>query len=194
MFIKSSTILTQDGEPALLQRRTLLQAGLGAACLAVLPSVVQAAPAAARGRELNLYNAHTGERFKGEFWHNGRYLPDAFAEIKALMRDHRNGQQYPIDPRLMDILYVLQEKTENKNAFEIFSGYRSPATNERLRRVTNGVARESLHMQGQAVDLRLPGTRLADLRKSAISLKAGGVGYYPKSSFVHIDTGRVRHW
>ena len=146
------------------------------------------------GREVSFLNAHTGEKFKGEYWENGKYLPDAFHEIKHVMRDHRTGDVFPIDPRLMDILFVLRKRLNTNISYRMFSGYRSPKTNRMLRKVSYGVAKKSLHMQGQAVDLRLPGRSLRALRKQAMALRAGGVGYYPKSSFVHIDTGRVRHW
>ena len=157
------------------------------------PALAEAAPPTA-GRELALFNAHTGEKFRGEYWYNGKYSPDAFSEIKRLMRDYRTGEKFPIDPRLMDILFVLQHRMERDGAFKVFSGYRSPGTNAYLRKHTPGVARHSLHMQGQAVDLALPGASLTALRKQALALKAGGVGYYPSSSFIHVDTGRVRSW
>lgn len=159
------------------------------------PSLALAAPSAAlRPRQLQFMNIHTHEKFKGIYWENGRYSPQAFAEIKSVMRDYRTGDLYPIDPRLMDILYVLQNRTKNFNSYEVFSGYRSPKTNAMLARRSEGVARNSLHMSGQAIDLHLPGTSLENLRKAAINLQSGGVGYYPKSDFVHIDTGRVRSW
>lgn len=191
-----------DGETVILERRSFLRAsvtaGLATAAFGGFSFVSNAAEAAsyagATAREVVMHNAHTGEKFRGEYWHNGRYLPDAFKDIKSLMKDHRTGETYPIDPRLMDILYVLQKRVETDTPFEIFSGYRSPKTNAMLRRLTDGVAEGSLHMQGQAVDLRLPGYKLSYLRRAATSLKAGGVGYYPESSFVHLDTGRVRHW
>ncbi len=148
----------------------------------------------ASGRSISFENAHTGDKFNGEYWQDGRYLPDAFTQIKKVLRDHRNNEIFPIDPRLMDILFVLQKRMDTNQSYNVFSGYRSPETNRRLRRMGFGVAERSLHMQGQAVDLRLPGRRLSDLRRQAVSLKAGGVGYYPNSSFVHLDTGRVRHW
>jgi len=110
------------------------------------------------------------------------------------MRDFRTNEKYPIDPRLIDLMFVLQKKLDNFTPFEIFSGYRSPATNAWLRRETDGVARGSLHMQGQAVDINQPGTRLSTLEDMATRMKAGGVGFYPASGFVHIDTGRVRSW
>ncbi|HYD19701.1 MAG TPA: DUF882 domain-containing protein [Patescibacteria group bacterium] len=146
------------------------------------------------GREIQITNVHTGEKFRGEYWMGGRYLPDAFGEIKSVMRDHRSGEKFPIDPRLMDILYVLQHRLGNLNMIDVFSGYRSPTTNARLRSASHGVAQRSLHMSGQAIDIKLPGTQLKNLRAAAIKLNSGGVGYYPASNFVHVDTGRVRHW
>lgn len=181
-------------------RRGFLKAGAAvtAALGFWLPSLSQAAipPQGGidSGRSIKLVNAHTNETFKGEYWYNGRYIPNAFGEIKHVMKDWRNGETFPIDPRLMDILYVLQNRIGNPNSFEIFSGYRSPKTNAMLRRETEGVAKGSLHMTGQAIDLKLPGTNLNNVRAQAIGLKSGGVGYYPSSGFVHIDTGRVRTW
>lgn len=176
-------------------RRGFLKSGLfvSAALGFWTPSLANAAKPGT-GREMRLVNIHTGEKFRGEYWYNGKYLPDAFGEIKALMRDHRSNEKFPIDPRLMDILYVLRHRLDSANPFEVFSGYRSPTTNAKLRRLTNGVARNSLHMTGQAMDLNLPGMSLSNVRKAAIKLNSGGVGYYPSSDFVHVDTGRVRHW
>lgn len=156
------------------------------------PGLAQAAPATVR--TLRLTNIHTGESFKGEYWRNGRYIPAAFREIKTLMRDRRTDQKFPIDPRLMDVLYVLHKRTGNANPFQIYSGYRSPQSNAYLRRHSHGVARNSLHMQGQAADIGQEGTRIKALRAAALALHAGGVGYYPSSDFLHVDTGRVRAW
>ena len=154
----------------------------------------QSAAAPVKGRTMHLTNVHTTETFKGEYWYDGEYLPDAFSEIKTVLRDYRTNEKFPIDPRLMDILFVLQNRLKNMAPFDVFSGYRSPATNAMLRETTNGVARGSLHMQGQAIDVNLPGTRLSSLQHAAIHLKSGGVGYYPASDFVHVDTGRARNW
>ena len=176
-------------------RRGFLKHGLlfSAALGFWMPSLAQAgAPVVAR--EMSLTNAHTGENFRGEYWYNGKYLPDAFGEIKTVMRDYRTNEKYPIDPRLIDVLFVLQRRTNNFTPFNVFSGYRSPATNAWLRRHSGGVARGSLHMQGQAVDLSQPGTSLSSLKRSAAGLRAGGVGFYPSSGFVHVDTGSVRSW
>ncbi len=176
-------------------RRGFLKAGLfvSAALGFWTPALAQAA-APMTGREIRLINTHTGDKFRGEYWQDGRYLPDAFGQIKSVMRDFRTGEKFPIDPRLMDILFVLQNRLENNKPFDVLSGYRSQKTNNMLRRVSHGVARQSLHMTGQAVDLRQSGSSLGYLRKMAIALKSGGVGFYPSSNFVHIDTGRVRSW
>ncbi|HCS23331.1 MAG TPA: DUF882 domain-containing protein [Alphaproteobacteria bacterium] len=176
-------------------RRGFLKAGLfAAAALGFWTPALAEAAAPRTARIVYLQNPYTGEKFTGEYWYNGRYIPSAFLEIKKLMRDHRVNEQFPIDPRLMDILYVMNNRLGTKNSYHVLSGYRSPATNARLRRQSEGVARNSLHMTGQAVDIRLPGTRLSNLRKTAMDLKSGGVGFYPRSDFVHVDTGRVRHW
>jgi uncharacterized protein YcbK (DUF882 family) len=158
------------------------------------PALARADQSPPGARIMSLTNAHTGEKFSGEYWYAGEYIPDAFNEIKSVMRDHRTNEKFPIDPRLMDVLFVLKSRLKNNAAFEVFSGYRSPETNAHLREVSNGVARGSLHMQGQAVDINLPGTRLSALEKSAVRLKSGGVGFYPSSGFVHVDTGRTRTW
>lgn len=145
-------------------------------------------------RGITISNMHTGENFSDVYWKDGRYLPTAFRQINHVMRDHRQNEIFPIDPRLMDIIYALWWRSGARQGYEVLSGYRTPKTNAMLRRRSKGVAKNSLHMYGQAVDIRLPGVGLKTLRNQALNLKAGGVGYYPKSHFVHIDTGRVRHW
>ena len=192
----------QMAEQVASDRRGFLRFGLTAGAVAtlglILPgtALAQAVPAAASmgGRDIKLRNQHTGEVFRGTYWAGGRYLPDAFSGIKSVMRDHRTGERFPIDPRLMDILYVLQNRVDNLGGFEVLSGYRSPKSNAMLRRHGEGVAKNSLHMSGQAADIRLPGTSLSNLKKAAVGLHSGGVGYYPSTGFVHVDTGRVRTW
>jgi uncharacterized protein YcbK (DUF882 family) len=190
----------EAGEAYQADRRGFLKHGLifTAALGFWMPAVAEASipsmGAPRKGRSLQFTNVHTGEAFSGEYWYDGKYVPGAFSEIKTILRDFRTGDKFPIDPRLMDVLYVLQHRTGNMGKFNVFSGYRSPHTNGMLRETSGGVARGSLHMQGQAIDVNLPGTSLPSLRKTAINLKSGGVGYYPKSQFVHIDTGRARTW
>jgi uncharacterized protein YcbK (DUF882 family) len=179
-------------------RRQFLTFTLAAATVALArPAIVRAstAPAAQAGeRAIAFHNLHTGERLKTVYWADGAYLREGLQEIDHLMRDFRTGEVERMDPKLMDILYVLRGKLDSTAPFQLISGYRSPKTNAMLRQRSSGVAKRSLHMQGRAADVYLPGRDLKTLRKAALALKAGGVGYYPKPGFVHLDTGRVRFW
>ena len=185
-----------------LDRRSFL--GLGAATLGgvIVPSLVTPAAAttfkngviSSGARRLAFRNAHTGEIFSGVYRVGNKYLPDAFDQINTVMRDFRTGQRHPMDPRVIDILYTLHRMTGSAEPFEVISGYRSPKTNKMLRNTSSGVAKKSLHMEGKAVDLRLDSYSTKRLRDLAKSLKAGGVGYYSKSNFVHLDCGDVRSW
>jgi len=149
---------------------------------------------AAEPRALAFYHTHTGERLRVTYAANGSYLADALDEINHFLRDFRTGDVHPIDPQLLDILYELKQRAGGQGTFEIISAYRSPKTNEMLRSRSDGVAQRSLHMEGKAMDVRLVGARLDLLRDQALALEAGGVGYYPESEFIHVDTGRVRRW
>ena len=148
----------------------------------------------AGGRELRFFHTHTSERLAVEY-HDGRsYLPDALTTVNQFLRDFRTGDVHEIDPRLLDLLHDLAVTTDTARPFEVISGYRSPATNGMLRRHNEGVAAGSLHMQGMAIDIRLTDVPLGSLRHAALAAHRGGVGYYPRSQFVHVDTGRVRTW
>ena len=118
-------------------------------------------------------------------------MPEAFEQINTVLRDFRTGDVFPIDPRVVDILFALRQKTGANAPYEVLSGYRSPKTNALLARNGDGVASNSLHMTGQAIDIRLPGYSTKKLSEASVSLRAGGVGYYAKSNFVHLDTGQV---
>lgn len=144
-------------------------------------------------RYLNLYALNTGESLRTVYWMEGEYLKSSLREIDYLLRDHRNGQVHPIDVKLLDLLYVIT-KLSGRDRIVVISGYRSPETNERLHRRGRGVARESYHTKGMAVDIKVEGMSLHTLRDIALSLRAGGVGYYPRSGFVHLDTGEFRYW
>jgi uncharacterized protein YcbK (DUF882 family) len=173
-------------------RRHLLQA---AGCL--LPVAVLPLPALARlqaPRRLAFYHTHTSERLNVVYAENGDYVPGALAEINHLLRDFRTGDVHTIDPRLLDLLHTVQVRTGSRGRFEVISGYRSPHTNESLRNRSNGVAQNSLHLRGQAIDVRLTDVETAHVRRAALDLARGGVGYYPASDFVHLDTGRFRAW
>jgi uncharacterized protein YcbK (DUF882 family) len=178
-----------------LSRRRFLSLSAGAAAgLFVAPSHANVGLSRHGERILQFRHLHTGEALTRTYWADGVYLDDQLADINRLLRDHRTGDIHPIDPQLLDLLHRLQHKTGSRKPFEIISAYRSPKTNAALRKNSSGVAKKSLHMQGRAIDVRIPGTDLAKLRKAALALKGGGVGYYPKSNFLHLDTGRVRHW
>lgn len=145
-------------------------------------------------RELSFLNLHTGEALRAPYWENGRYLPDALAQISHVLRDHRADVAHAMDTGLLDLLFELKSTVGNQRPFEVISGYRSPATNEMLRDNSGGVAKMSLHMLGQAIDIRQQGTDLTHLHAAARSLQGGGVGLYQASNFIHVDTGRVRFW
>ena len=126
---------------------------------------------------------------------NGAHIPEALDEISHFLRDFRTGDVHPVDPGLLDVLHHLRERAGGRGTFEIISAYRSPRTNEMLRRTGGGgVAKRSLHMEGKAIDVRLTSVRTKRLREEALAMSAGGVGFYPDSDFVHVDTGRVRQW
>lgn len=145
-------------------------------------------------RTLELYNVHTGERLRTVYWYKGKYLPRALKDLDRLLRDHHSNEVTRIDPQLLDLLHTIGTTLETRAAFHILSAYRSPATNAMLRQYYSGVAEHSLHIEGKAVDISVPGRGTASVRRAAIELQRGGVGYYPESNFVHIDTGSVRAW
>lgn len=181
-------------------RRRLLQwLAAGPAVLALglrgrAAHAADAPPELLAPRSLSMVSTHTGESLEVRYFEGGRYIPEALTGLNRVLRDHRTGDVATIDPRLFDQLHALASCAGCAPHYEIISGYRSPATNAKLRQASTGVATKSLHMEGRAIDVRLPGVPLSRLRDLAISLKAGGVGYYPKSDFVHLDTGRVRTW
>lgn len=145
-------------------------------------------------RTLRLRNLHTGERVNATYWENGEYLVDGLAEIYLLMRDHRQNLIAPIDVRVLDQLHQVSSLVNHNKDIHLVSGYRSPKTNNLLRGKSHNVAKHSLHMKGQAIDFALPGTHLKHVRNAALATAQGGVGYYPRSGYLHIDTGRKRHW
>lgn len=139
-------------------------------------------------------NLHTGETLKADYWVDGAYVPDALAEVDRVLRDFRTGDVHAIEPKLLDLLHALGGRMETTGAFSVISGYRSPKTNAMLHEASSEVATHSLHMEGMAIDIRLSDRALDALHKTALDMKMGGVGYYPKSNFVHVDVGRVRRW
>jgi uncharacterized protein YcbK (DUF882 family) len=203
-----------------IERRRLLQCGLGAlvAGLAGPSSMAQTlteAPAtvaasqtpdligdlidqsqviSAPPRVLSLYNLHTAEKLEAVYWENGAYVPDAVEALNHVLRDYRTGDVAPMHVGLFDLLGELSAKTGSRQAFQVVSGYRSPATNARLAERSGEVARRSLHMDGKAMDIYLEDVALDRLRAAALDLGRGGVGYYPDTRFVHVDVGPVRRW
>tara|TARA_R110000787_G_scaffold134595_2_gene246979 strand:+ start:198 stop:779 length:582 start_codon:yes stop_codon:yes gene_type:complete len=174
------------------RRRILGLAAMAAASFAMAPAIAQVQP---RGeRVLTFENLHTGEKLKTTYWANGTYIKDNLADINHILRDFRTNDVMPIDPKLLNLLYALKLKVNSNKPFGIISGYRSPATNTMLNANSSGVASRSLHLEGKAIDIRVPGQNLAGLHQAALALRGGGVGYYPGSGFIHMDTGRVRFW
>jgi len=153
--------------------------------------------AAAGDRELAFYNIHTKESITVTFKRNGRYIPSAMSELNRFFRDWRQNTETRMDPELFDLVWELTQELDAREPIHVISGYRSEKTNNMLRRAGRRVARRSMHVKGKAIDLYFPGVPLERLRNSALVREVGGVGYYPRSGtngFVHVDTGRVRHW
>ncbi|AEJ01016.1 protein of unknown function DUF882 [Nitrosomonas sp. Is79A3] len=193
-LLNQTHVSETEPEPS---RRRFLKAGLGACTLLTLPMAATSVHAAIKRpfeKKLSFLNLHTGERTRATFWANGRYIPEGMRAINHVLRDHRTGDRFAIDPDLFDILHQLQYRLRTNQEFHVVSAYRSPATNAKLAEQSGGVAKNSMHTHGKAIDIRLPGRKLSDLRAAALSLQMGGVGYYPSSNFIHLDTGRVRFW
>jgi uncharacterized protein YcbK (DUF882 family) len=177
-------------------RRDFLKLGIATftASFLPLPAFAAALTQPDTHRRLAFYNIHTGESAEICYYDCGDYCSDALDNVNHILRDYRADEVIPIDPKLLDQLYALKLKTGTKSPFHVISGYRTPATNAMLRRRSKGVARRSYHTKGKAIDIRIPGYNTHRLRNVALSLRAGGVGYYRASNFVHIDTGPVRTW
>jgi uncharacterized protein YcbK (DUF882 family) len=175
-----------------VSRRRFVATLAGALPILAAPRALWARSTGARA--LDFLHTHTGERLSVEYFGGGAYVPDALTTVNHFLRDFRTGDVHPIDPNLLDLLYHLTDLTGTAKPFQVISGYRSPATNDMLRHRSEGVASGSLHMKGQAIDIRLADVPLAALRGAALEVHRGGVGYYPASDFVHVDTGRVRTW
>ena len=174
-----------------MQRRSFL---LGALAAATLPRIGQA-KIQPLPQPLSLFHTHTSETLDIDYDSLDTLTGETHRRLNRFLRDFRTEEVYGIDPQLVELLNDLRQRAGNPDGvFEIISAYRSPKTNQMLRGKSNGVARKSLHMQGKALDIRLRGTATAELRDLAIGLKRGGVGYYRRSDFIHVDTGRVRFW
>ena len=185
-----------ENAPALIGRRKLITMGLAAMAPALIPGAAMAAIhlIPKRSRSLSFYNLHTGESLKTTYFAKGRYISGALHEVNYILRDWRRNEVKPIDPRLLDLLFGIHHRLETSQPFQIISGYRTPRTNAMLRFNSEGVAAHSLHLDGKAIDICVEGRSLANVRRAAISMFGGGVGYYPRTGFVHVDTGRLRYW
>jgi uncharacterized protein YcbK (DUF882 family) len=155
---------------------------------------IRAALAIAPRRSLSFANTHTGEKLSTVYFENGAYLPASLQRIDHLLRDYRTGDVHPIDPGVLDIMFDLRVIANHDAAYQVICGYRSPATNALLRSQSSAVAEHSLHMQGRAIDVRLTGFPTPKLYELALQMRRGGVGFYAKSDFVHVDNGAVRSW
>jgi uncharacterized protein YcbK (DUF882 family) len=188
---------------SLIVRRNLLKLGIGAmasASLIAAPAFARAADIASTKaptgglRCVAMDNLHTGETMEAVYWEQGDYIPDVLDAVNAHLRDFRTGDVHPIDTRLLDLLDQISDRVQTKARFQVISGFRSQATNAMLHEQSAEVAKKSLHTQGMAIDVRLPDVALEHLHNAALSICAGGVGFYPESNFVHLDVGPVRTW
>ncbi len=179
----------------MLSRRQFLVFGAAAGAATALTSLpAEAALRTKVERTVALHNIHTGESLKTIYWANGHYETGSLRQLNRILRDHYSGDVHTMDPQVIDLLCALQHRLGTKKPFQIISGYRSPQTNAMLAAEGDGVAQNSLHMFGKAIDIRMEGMSVHTLGRAAKSLKSGGVGQYPSSNFVHVDVGRVRYW
>jgi uncharacterized protein YcbK (DUF882 family) len=172
-----------------MNRRLLLSIIAGAVAL---PGMARAVPPPPGPRRLRLANAHTGETFDGPYRDDNGPIPSAMADLAVFLRDFHSGEIIAMDVGVLDFLAAVMEATGETEA-QILSAYRTRATNEMLARTTFGVAENSQHLYGRALDVHF-GARLAEAMQAARSMRSGGVGWYPSSGFIHIDTGPVRNW
>lgn len=190
---RKGTIVQRDHGGPRLNRRRFLGMGLAAATI-MTPTLSWAKPVRKTERSLAFYQAHTGERLDTVYFANGRYIPSALKQINYILRDYRLDEVKAIAPALLDLLYALRQRLGVSEPFEVLSGYRAPQTNALLSRVNRTVAKHSLHIEAKAIDIIVPKVRTIEVARTAREMRAGGVGYYPRLSFVHVDVGDVRTW
>ncbi len=191
---ESEAVSDATDKPSSIGRRGLLKTAGATAVASALCGPAVASLVVPETRTLSLVHLHTGERLDATYWAEGAYVAEELAAIDVVLRDFRSGEVKPIDRRLLDLLHQVRHAMRSTAPFEVFSGYRSPETNAALRRTSPGVAKNSYHMRGMAIDVRLPGRGLAQLRHAALRRRAGGVGYYSGSKFIHLDVGPPRRW
>lgn len=182
-----------------ISRRTFLTAAAktsvaAAAATICIQNNAIAATSQVSEKKLRFWNTHTRESIEAVFFRNGNYEANELNKLKYFLRDHRENEWMDMDVGLYEQLWDLQQSVGGQEIFEVISGYRSPKTNRKLRKNSSGVAKKSFHMKGRAIDVRLRGTKISALQQAALQMNAGGVGYYPSSRFIHLDTGPVRSW
>jgi uncharacterized protein YcbK (DUF882 family) len=182
------------GRPSRFSRRQAIGLLAGAAVGMAFGRDAQAASFIGAERRLSFVHTHTNETLDLVYAGAAGYQANSLTKVNEFLRDFRTSEVHVIDPKLLDLLHALGKSMKSTEPFHVISGYRSPRTNAALRAHSDGVAKYSLHMEGKAIDIRVPGIALNALRDSALGLARGGVGYYPGSNFVHVDTGRVRLW
>ncbi|MFN4057428.1 MAG: YcbK family protein [Roseinatronobacter sp.] len=187
--------MTETGSSG-ITRRSILQ--VFAATLVTAAPFFSSAPAYARGagdiRKVNFYSGRTGEKMNLIYWIDGNYVPESMAEINHFFRDWRNNKVKTVDPRTVDFLAATHNLLRASEPYMLLSGYRSPETNAMLRARSRGVASDSLHMRGQAADVRLQSRTVGQIARAATACSGGGVGKYSRSNFVHFDCGASRTW
>lgn len=183
-----------SGSTILTRRRFVRLVTLAGASLMAGPALAGLSVTRGKEKALSFYNLHTGESLRTVYWTSDGYDAAALGQINYILRDFRANEVKPIDVRLLDLLHALRQRLDTNEPYQVISGYRSPATNAMLHANSEGVAAHSLHIDGKAIDIRVPGRDLSELHQVALSMRGGGVGYYPRSDFVHVDVGRVRFW
>jgi len=181
-----------------ITRRRLLKSTAAFVTSSIFPNIIHANNTHSlentSSRNLAFINLHTNEELNCCYWKDGNYLAEGLSQIDQILRDHRAEEVHSIDQSLLDLLHIVHQMSNSTAPIHVISAYRSAKTNNLLRKNSKGVAKRSLHMQGKAIDIRIPDVTLTQLHKNAISLQAGGVGYYAKSNFIHLDIGRPRTW
>jgi uncharacterized protein YcbK (DUF882 family) len=187
-------VTEKNSHPNLTRRSFLLQTtqivlGLG---VVSVPSIGCAK--ALDKRALSFIHTRTQQELTLTYASGKTYDRNALAQINQFLRDYQTGQVHVIDPKLLDILWAVQQELGRKGVYEVISGYRSPRTNKGMRRTDHSVASHSLHMKGQAIDIQFSGAGIAQIHQCAMAMQTGGVGYYPQAGFVHLDSGAFRTW
>jgi uncharacterized protein YcbK (DUF882 family) len=178
-----------------ISRRTFLtRVGVAAAGALLLPSADAFANMLSKQRRITLFNTNTREEWGFVCAPQQNYDTDLLADFSHFLRDHRTDEARIMDPALLDLLYAVTVLSGGSGEYKIISGYRTPETNQMLRKVSHGVAEHSMHIQGKAIDLRTEDLSIRTIQQVALALQQGGVGYYPSSDFVHLDTGEIRAW